>query len=111
MSRVYSQQREAFQVRRMRKRILPKPYPCGAQDSPHGGVAPQVPGLRAQFQSAQQLEDALIDPYGHKTVSLRLLRKSFPKKLRPPQALADPQFRPRAQLRPTGDFLVMCHCH
>ena len=80
-------------MRRVRQGLLPESHPRGAQDPAHGGVAAQVPGVRAQLQSAQQPQDPPAHPHGHQAVSLRLLRQGVPAQLRSAPALAHPQSR------------------
>lgn len=75
----------------MRQRLLPVAHPGRPQDSPHGGVAAQVPRLPAQFQSAFEPKDPSADAHRHQTLSLPGLWQSVPTKLRSASAFAHSQ--------------------
>ena len=53
---------------RLRQGILSVEDPGGPQDSPHGGVPPQVSRLSAELQPAVQPEDPPADPHGPQAI-------------------------------------------
>lgn len=75
----------------MRQRLLSESNISGSQNPAHGGVASQMPGVREEFQSAEQSEDPLADAHRHQTVPLRFLRQGVPAQLRFEETLTDAQ--------------------
>lgn len=63
-------------MQRMRQGFLPVPHAGGPQDSPHGGVAPQMPRLQPLIQPALQLENPPLDSFGA-TGGMHALRAIF----------------------------------
>lgn len=61
---LHSQQGEAFQMQRMRERILSKQDSRGSQDPTHGGVASQMPRLLEKLQPKEQPEDTSSHAHG-----------------------------------------------
>lgn len=93
---VYSQQGEAVQVRRVRQRFLPKPYPSRAQNPSHGRISSQMPGLRSKLQPTQQPENPPPHSHGSQTLRVYLVRQGVSQKLRPEEARVDARGRRRA---------------
>lgn len=89
-------------MRRVRQGLLPEPDPRGAQDPAHGGVAAQVPGLRAQLQPAQQPQNPPSNPHRPQALRVQRLRQGLPAQLRSTQARPDPHGRRRSTRGPRG---------
>ena len=82
-------------MRRLRQGFLPIADAGRPSDPPFGRVAAQMPGLRAQFQPAVQLEDSPVDSHRFETVRVLIVRKSLPAQLRSTSPRSDSRRRRR----------------
>lgn len=82
-------------MQRMRQGLLPESYFSGSQDPAHGGISAQVSRLRAQFQPAQQPQDASSNTHGSQALRVYVVRQGISQELRPSETRTNARRRRR----------------